>query len=373
MPPPPPPCFALPPGYGALLADLKSRVRSAQVKAALAVNSELVHLYWQIGRSIEGAQHAQGWGAKVVDRLSADLQKEFPEMTGFSPRNLRYMRDFAAAWPDRPILQRVVAKLPWGHNIDLLTKLGNEEDRDWYARKAVEHGWSRPILCLQIQSRLRDREGRAITNFSKSLPHDQAHQAQQILKDPYNFDFLTLAGDAKERELERGLMDHVQKLLLELGLGFAFVGRQVPFEVDGEDFRVDLLFYHLKLRCFLVVDLKARPFEPEFAGKLNFYLSVVDDRMRHPQDAPTIGLLLVQGKTRTKVECALRDIGKPIGVAEWTTQPLEDLPQKLQEALPSASDLEHVIETAAAARSVGELHDRSPRDPSGSPRRSRAP
>jgi len=339
MPPSPHPNSALPPGYGPLLADLKSRVRSAQVKAAVAVNSELVLLYWQMGKGILEAQKAERWGAKVVERLSIDLRREFPAVAGFSPRNLTYMRDFAEAWPDLPILQRPVAKLPWGHNIDLLTKLKSPDDRDWYARKAIENGWSRPILGLQIQSRLRDREGKAITNFARTLPAPQSDMAQQLLKDPYNFDFLTLSGEAKEREIEQGLIDHVQKLLLELGIGFAFVGRQVRFELDGNDYSVDLLFYHLKLRCFVVVDLKAGDFKPEFAGKLNFYLSLVDERLRHATDAPTIGLLLTGGKNHLTVEYALRDIHKPIGVAQWRTKILESLPKDLRGALPTSEDL----------------------------------
>ncbi|MEK7468469.1 MAG: PDDEXK nuclease domain-containing protein [Planctomycetota bacterium] len=339
MPPSPHPPPALPPGYGPLLADLKSRVRIAQIKAATAVNTELVMLHWSIERSILLSQRAEGWGSKVVDRLAKDLRKEFPDMRGFSRANLLFMRAFAEAWPDLEIVQQPVRQLPWGHNLSLLTKLKDPEIRSWYARRALEHGWSRAILQYQIESRLHDREGKAITNFAQTLPSPQSDLAQQLLKDPYNFDFLTLSGDAKERELEKGLIDHVQKLLLELGIGFAFVGRQVTFDLAGKTYTIDLLFYHLKLRCFIVVDLKTGDFEPEHAGKLNFHLSLVDDRMRHESDAPTIGLILAGGRDRITVEYALRDIDKPIGVAEWRTRIVESLPRNLRGALPRSEDL----------------------------------
>lgn len=335
------PPLPLPNTYAPLLAELKDRVRSAQLKAALSVNTEMIRLYWQIGKRILEAQEEQGWGAKVVDRLAADLRKEFPDMTGFSARNLMDMRAFAEAWPDSEIVRQAVAQLPWGHNLHLLHKLQDPALRLWYAKKALEHGWSRGILDLQIETRLHEREGKAITNFSRTLPPEQSDLAQQLLKDPYKFEFLSVAGDAKERDIEQAMVDHAQKLLLELGMGFAFVGRQVRFEVDGDEFRLDLLFYHLKLRCYVVIDLKARPFQPEFAGKLNFYLSAVDAQMRHKDDAPTIGLLLVRGKkNRLTVEYALKDISKPMGVAEWTARPAAELPKKLREALPSVEQIE---------------------------------
>ncbi|KAF0242826.1 MAG: hypothetical protein FD180_3721 [Planctomycetota bacterium] len=331
----------LPKSYAPLLADLKVRVRAAQVRAALSVNSEMIRLYWHIGRRILEAQKEQGWGAKVIDRLAGDLRAEFPDMSGFSPRNLKYMRSFAESWQESSIVQQLAAQLPWWHNVILLTKLKESQDRTWYARKAIEHGWSRAVLDLQIETRLHEREGKAVTNFTRTLPPAQSEMAQQILKNPYTFEFLTIEGNAKEREIEKSMMDHVQKLLLELGMGFSFVGRQVRFTVDGEEFRIDLLFYHLKLRCYVVIDLKARPFEPEFAGKLNFYLSAVDEQMRHRDDAPTIGLLLVRGKQkRLIVEYALRDISKPMGVAEWTARPAAELPKKLRDALPSVEQIE---------------------------------
>jgi predicted nuclease of restriction endonuclease-like (RecB) superfamily len=382
----------LPTAYTPLLADLKARVRAAQVTAAVAVNRELMRLYWHIGRAILRAQRAEGWGAKVVERLAKDLAAEFPEMGGFSTRNLKYMLAFASAWEPIEIVQQPVAQLgdasagtqvgpqaagqslgsivqrpvahivsqpvtqfedgppeplaqlSWSANLILLHQLKDPAARLWYARKAVEHGWSRAVLTVQIESRLHERSGKAITNFARTLPPAQSDMAREVLKDPYTFDFLTLGEAVQERDLEHGLVEDVQKLLLEMGAGFAFVGRQVVLEVGGEDFRLDLLFYHLRLRCFVVVDLKMKPFEPEFAGKMNFYLSAVDDQMRHEHDAPSIGLLLCKdAKNRLKVEYALRDVKKPIGVAEWQTRLVESLPKELRGSLPSIADIEREL------------------------------
>lgn len=334
------PSASLPSGYGLLLADLKARVRAAHVRAALAVNRELVLLYWHIGREILRGQRAEGWGAKVVARLAADLRAEFPEMQGLSRSNLLAMRAFAGAYPDETIVQQLVGQLPWGHNVLLLTKLKEARQREWYARQTLAQGWSRAVLTVQIETRAHTRAGKAVTNFRRTLPPPQSDLAQQALKDPYTFDFLTLSVAARERDLEKGLVGHIQKFLLELGVGFAFVGRQVHLEVGGEDYYLDLLFYHLTLRCFVVIDLKMEPFKPEFAGKMNFYLSAVDDRMRRPGDQPTIGLLLCKDKHQLTVEYALRDLAKPIGVSEWKTRLVESLPKQLRGALPSAQDFE---------------------------------
>jgi predicted nuclease of restriction endonuclease-like (RecB) superfamily len=330
----------LPSRYGAVLADLKERVRAAQVRAVLSVNRELIQLYWQIGGEILRCQREEGWGAKVVERLAKDLRAEFPEMEGFSSRNLKYMRAFAVAYSEAEFVQQVVAQIPWGHNLLLLNKLRQPELREWYARKTLEHGWSRAVLSAQIQTKVHAREGKALTNFKQTLPSPQSDLAQQALKDPYTFDFLSLSTEARERELEQGLVDHIQKFLLELGVGFAFVGRQVHLEIGGEDYFIDLLFYHLKLRCFVVIDLKMEPFKPEFAGKMNFYLSAVDDRMRNSQDQPSIGLLLCRDKNHITVEYALRHLAKPIGVAQWRTRLVDSLPKKLEGALPSVKELE---------------------------------
>lgn len=331
---------ALPSGYGPLLADLKARVRAAQVRAVLSVNRELILLYWHIGQEILRCQQTEGWGTKVVERLAGDLRAEFPGMRGLSRSNLLSMRAFAEAYEDDTIVQQLVGQLPWGHNVLLLTKLKDAGQREWYASQTLAHGWSRAVLTVQIETRAHARAGKAVTNFRRTLPPPQSDLAQQALKDPYTFDFLSLSAEARERDLEKGLVGHIQKFLLELGVGFAFVGRQVHLEVGGEDYYLDLLFYHLTLRCFVVIELKMEPFKPEFAGKMNFYLSAVDDRMRRPDDQPTIGLLLCKDKHQLTVEYALRDLAKPIGVSEWKTRLVESLPKQLRGALPSAQDFE---------------------------------
>ncbi len=328
------------PGYREWLDALKVRVRAAQSRAAAAVHGELSVLYWSIGRDIVQRQAEAGWGTKVIDRLARDLRREFPDMQGFSARNLKYMRAFATAWPEPAFVQEVLAQLTWYHNVALVEKLKDPATRTWYARAAIEHGWSRAVLVLQIESHLHQRQGRATTNFGRTLPPVDSDLAREQLKDPYVFSFLTLEKAARERELELGLLRHVEQFLLELGTGFAFVGRQVKLTVSDQDFFVDLLFYHLKLRCFVVIELKAVPFEPEFAGKLNFYLSVVDDQLRHPSDAPTIGLMLCKSKDRVVAEYALRDMNKPIGVADWQTQIVDTLPEALASSLPRVEDLE---------------------------------
>jgi len=250
--------------YRELLSRLKNQIRTAQVRAAVAVNQELIQLYWGIGKEILDRQASEGWGTKVVDRLARDLRSEFPEMKGLSRTNLLYMRAFAEAWPNEPIVQQLVGQIPWGHNLRLLDLVKNREERLWYAQAATENGWSRNVLVLQIESRLYKRQGKAITNFQATLPKPQSDLAQQVIKDPSNFDFLTLSDEAQERDLEHGLLAHLRQFLIELGVGFAFVGNQVPLRVGGEDFMIDLLFYHLKLRAFLVIDLKMGAFKPEY-------------------------------------------------------------------------------------------------------------
>ena len=324
--------------YAALLASIKERIQTAQIRAALAVNRELVLLYWGIGREILARQQEEGWGSKVVERLAKDLRAEFPHMKGLSRTNLIYMRAFAEAWPEEPIVQQVVGQLPWGHNVRLIDHLKTPEERLWYAQAAIEHSWSRNILEMQIDSGLYKRQGKATTNFHATLPKPQSDLAQQLLKDPYNFDFLTLSKDAHEREVETGLVAHIQKFLLELGVGFAFVGRQVPLEVSGKEYRIDLLFYHLKLRCFVVFDLKGGAFKPEYTGKMNFYLSAVDDLLRHPDDKPSIGLIRCKEKDGIVAEYALRDMAKPLGVAEFTH--LVKLPEELKGQLPTIEEIE---------------------------------
>lgn len=335
--------LALPDDYAALLGDLKAQIRTAQTRAALSVNRELVLLYWHIGQVILHRQQAEGWGAKVIDQLSRDLKAEFPDIKGFSPRNLKYMQQFAAAWPDEQMVQQLVAQIPWGHNIILLQSLKDAAQRQWYARATIQHGWSRNVLIHQIDSHLIERQGQATTNFDRALPAAQSELARQLLKDPYNFDFLTLHDQALERDLEKGLLAHLRDFMLELGVGFAFVGSQYHLEVGGEDFYLDLLFYHLKLRCYVVVELKMGEFRPEYVGKMNFYLSAADDLLRHEQDGPSIGLLLCRTQNKVIAEYALRGVDKPLGVS--TYELAGSLPAELQGNLPSVEELEKEMES----------------------------
>lgn len=331
----------LPPGYADWLTELKSRIHNAQQRAALAVNRELVLLYWQIGRDILARQAQQGWGAKVIERLAQDLRTAFPDMKGFSRANLMYMRAFADAWPEGAIVQQAVGQLPWGHNLILLTKLKEQEQRLAYAERAISYGWSRTMLEIHIETRLLEREGKAVTNFSERLPAPGTDLARQSLKDPYLFDFLGLGKEAGEREIEKALVQHITQFLLELGAGFAFVGRQVVLDVGGEEFFIDLLFYHLKLRCYVVIELKADKFQPEHLGQLSFYLTAVDMQVKAEHDNPTIGLLLCKSKNKVVAEYALRDKTQPIGVAEY--QLIESLPAELQTSLPSIEQIEQAL------------------------------
>ena len=300
--------------YGEFLNNLKLEIRQSQIRAAMSVNAEVIFLYWEIGKSILQQQTNSGWGAKVIDRLARDLRNEFPGVKGFSTRNLKYMRSFAENWQDFEFVQQVLHKLPWGHICILQDKLSDNTEREFYVRQTIENGWSRNILALQIAGKLYERQGKAQTNFERTLPKPQSDLANDLLKDPYNFDFLTIGLEAHERDLESNLLLHVKKFMLELGLGFAFVGSQYQIEVGGQDFFIDLLFYHLKLRCFVVIDLKTVEFKPEYAGKMNFYLSATDDLLRHETDSPSIGLILCRTKNKIVVEYALRDTAKPIGV-----------------------------------------------------------
>jgi predicted nuclease of restriction endonuclease-like (RecB) superfamily len=331
----------VPAGYAEWLTELKLRVHSARQRVATAVNRELVDLYWKIGRDILAQQATQGWGAKVIERLAHDLRTAFPEMKGFSRANLMYMRAFAEAWPDEEIVQQAVGQLPWGHNLVLLSKLKTAQLRLAYAQRAIEQGWSRNALNIHIETRLLERERKAVTNFSARLPVSRSDLALQALKDPYVFDFLGIGQEAGEREIEAALVEHISRFLLELGAGFAYVGRQVPIEVGGDDFFIDLLFYHLKLHCYVVIELKAGAFKPEHAGQLSFYLTAVDAQLKSDQDASTIGLLLCKTKNRVVAEYALRDSNKPMGIAEY--QLVESLPKELQTNLPTIEQIEQEL------------------------------
>jgi len=335
-----------------------------------AANRELLLLYGDVGRLIRDRQTDEGWGTGVIPRLSADLRTAFPELQGFSERNIGRMvafyREYSGGlsilppavadlpdpfppneaekkYPAVSILPPAVAKLPWAHHVILMERVKDRAQRFWYLQQAVTHGWSRSVLAAQITAKAHRGAGTAVTNFAATLPPAQSDLAQQTLKDPYVFDFLMLGAAARERDLEPGLIDHIQKFLVSPGVGFAFVGRQVHLDVAGQDYYLDLLFYHLKLRCFVVIDLKIEAFKPEFAGKMNFYLSAVDAQMRHPDDQPTIGLLLCQENNRITVEYALRDMKKPIGVAQWKTKLVDSLPKNLRDALPTVETLEQEL------------------------------
>lgn len=327
--------------YPSFLRALKQRIEGAQVRAALSVNRELVLLYWQIGHDILARQQQGGWGARIVDQLARDLRLAFPDLKGFSRRNLTYMRAFAEAWTSAAIVQEPLAQLTWYHNITLLEKLAEAEQRLWYAQRAVEAGWSRNVLVHQIESGLYHCQGRALTNFAQTLPPAQSDLALHMLKDPYNFDFLSLGEAARERDLERGLLAHLQAFLLEMGVGFAFVGSQFHLEVGNQDFYLDLLFYHLRLRCYVAVDLKIGDFQPEYVGKMNFYLAALDASQRHPDDQPSIGLILCKSKNQVIVEYALRDMQTPIGVAEYRLT--QALPDELKGSLPTIEELERTL------------------------------
>lgn len=331
----------LPNDYADWLQHLKQDIKRAQQRAALAVNAELVQLYGRIGRDILQRQTQQGWGAKVIDRLARDLKDAFPEMRGWSSSNLKYMRFFAQHCPNNLIGQQPADQLPWFHIVILLTKLDDAAEREWYAVQTVQQGWSRTTLELNIKNRLHQRLGGAVSNFVARLSAPDSELAHDTLKDPYLFDFLGLGDDAHEREIESGLIRHITNFLLELGAGFAFVGRQFRLEVAGDEFFIDLLFYHTRLKCYVVVELKATAFKPEHAGQLNFYLAAVDAQIKAPDDKPTIGLLLCKKQNRLVAEYALSGMEKPIGVAEY--QLLRDLPENLGKSLPSIEEIEREL------------------------------
>lgn len=330
--------------YLQFIEEIKNEIQRQRLSVVLKANTSMICLYWNVGNAILKKQKEEGWGAKVIDRMSKDVKDAFPDMSGFSPRNIKYMRKFAECWPDYEIVQRVAAQIPWRSNISLMDKLSDEKSRIWYAQKTIENGWSKTILDMQIESKLMERSGKAVNNFSVALPPPDSDLANQVFKDPYLFDFLGTDIPRREVEIERKLTEHIQNFLLELGQGFAFVGRQVHLEVGGQDFYIDLLFYHLKLRCYVVIELKACDFEPGFISQLNMYQNIVNDILRHPDDKPTIGLLLVKGKNKTVVEYSLAGYQNPIGVAEWKEQIVKVLPDDLKGSLPSIEEIEKELE-----------------------------
>jgi predicted nuclease of restriction endonuclease-like (RecB) superfamily len=368
--------LAAPVGYAQLLKEIKDRIQQSQTRAIFLVNAELIRLYWDIGRMIDERQRLEGWGTAVIPRLARELHNELPEEKGYSERNIKRMLAFYRAYRDpAAIVPQAVAQLaaapkgpravartpalqdsllwaiPWGHHALLMEKVGDVSARRWYMEQTLASGWSRDVLSMAVKSDAYRRRGGAVTNFDRILPAPQSDLARQTLKDPYIFDFVTLDKPFRERELETSLIHHLEKFLLELGQGFAFVGRQYRIEVDGTDFYIDLLFYHLKLRAFVVIDLKAGAFRPEFAGKINFYCNVVNDTLRHPMDQPTIGLILCQGKDRMLAEYALSGIDKPIGVSSYELT--RALPESLQSALPTVEEIEAELDEPRPGSQVG--------------------
>lgn len=327
--------------YRTLLSEIKTKIQHSQFKAVIAVNQQMLLLYWEIGNIISQRQANKGFGSKVVEQLSKDLKKTFPNMKGFSRRNLLYMRQFAEAYSKNEFVQQPVAQISWSHNILLLQKCSDKEVRFWYAQKALENGWSRNIMVMQIESHLYKRQGQSVTNFAKTLPSPQSELAQQIFKDPYILDFLHLEEDSLERELEDAIIKHIIKFLLALGKGFAFVGRQYHLDVEDEDFYLDLLFYHLELRCFVAIDLKTTKFKPEYAGKMNFYLAAIDDKVKKQYDNPSIGIILCKDKKNVVVEYALRGMPNPIGVSEFELTKV--VPDNFQSKLPTIEELEREL------------------------------
>jgi predicted nuclease of restriction endonuclease-like (RecB) superfamily len=357
--PTPPTRAAVPDWYPDLLDAVANCVQTGRQRAVSAANQELVSTYWAVGAEILARQDAEGWGTRVIDRLSADLRERFPGTSGFSPRSLKYMRAFTAAWPDFAIVQRSVAQLPWRHNVALLDKLDTAEMRLWYAEAAIEQGWSRDVLVHHIEGRFHERAGRAITNFARVLPPPESDLAQQSTRDPYLFDFVGNADIRRERDLERALIDHVERFLLELGQGFAFVGKQLHLEIGDADFYADLLFYHLKLRCFVVVELKVGDFDPSYLGQLGMYMSAVDDRLRHADDKLTIGLLLCKTKNNVVAEYALRVTPRPSESRSGRRPSPSACPQNSNPACPQSKNSKPSWPASPAAwRTTEKTNDR---------------
>lgn len=330
----------MPEDYQNFITSLVATIRKERLNAILSANQAMIVMYWHIGDAIIKQQTSQGWGTKVVDRMAHDLKQHFPDIRGFSPRNLNYMKRFAEAWANIEIVQHSISKLSWGNNITLLEKINDPQLRSWYAQKALENGMSRDMLVFQIESQLHLRDGEALTNFKDALPAFDSDMAQQSFKDPYIFDFIGNADYLRERDLEQSLIDHIQKFLLELGQGFAFIGRQVHLELADKDYYLDLLFYHVKLKCYVVIELKTGEFDPSYIGKLNMYLNVVNDTLCQPEDNPTIGLLLVKSKNKLVVEYALNGFTNPIGVSNWEAEIKKSLPDKIKQNLPTIEEIE---------------------------------
>ena len=330
--------------YKIWINELKNQVRSVQIKAAIAVNSELIKFYWELGKMISEKQEFYSWGEKLIEQISKDLKEEFPDMKGFSTRNIKYIRNFYAFYNNSEIRQQLVAQIPWGHNILIYSKSKNIQEATFYIQQTIENNWSRDVLALQIKTNLFDRKGKSITNFKNTLPKPFSDLAEQTLKDPYIFDFLTLSTSVKEKDIENQLINNLKKFLLELGKGFAFVAQQYRFSIAENDYSIDLLFYHIKLKCYVVIELKNTKFIPEYAGKINFYLSAIDTLLKNEDDKPTIGILLCRDKNNIEAEFALRDLNKPIGISEF--QLTEIIPEDLKSSLPTIEEIENELKNS---------------------------
>ena len=327
--------------YNSFLVDIKTQIKLSQQKAFNAVNQEMISLYFNIGKMIDTWQKELGWGAKVIDKLSLDILNEFPTMSGFSTRNLKLMVQFYKEYSNDEFVQPIVAQIPWTHNIILIQKIKDKNIRFWYMEQTLQNGWSKDILSLMIKIEIHNRTGNLVSNFSQILPPLESDLVQQSFKDPYRFDFLTITEPFRERELENNLIKHMEKFLIELGSGFAFVGRQYKLEIGDYEFYIDLLFYHLKLRCFIVVELKKGKFKPEYSGQVNFYCSAIDGILAQKDDKPTIGLILCQEKNEIVAEYSLRNMTQPIGISEY--QLTEVLPKEFESSLPTIEEIEQEL------------------------------
>lgn len=327
--------------YKSYIENLKKEIAQARIRASLSVNRELVLLYWKIGNHILEMQEKEGWGAKIIEQVSKDLSKEFPEMKGLGVSNLHYMRRFSADYKADLILQGPLVEIPWYHNLALLDKLKTTEERLWYAYKTIENGWSRNVLVHQIESDLYRRQGKAVTNFKDTLPTPQSDLVHELIKSPYNFEFLNIADQSREKDLESALIEHIKSFLLELGKGFAFVGSQYHVELEEESYYIDLLMYHIHLHCYVVIELKTGRFLPEHAGKMNFYLNLVDHQLRREGDNPSIGIILCKDKRNVTVKYSLDGLKKPVGVSEYKLN--KELETKLKESLPDEDELKEEL------------------------------
>ncbi len=344
--------------YRNLIADLKHRIQDAQIKAAVTVNTQLIALYWDIGKQIAEKQQASGWGDAVIEQIAKDLSREFQNMKGFSRANLYRMTRFYAFYANQEeFVAQAVRQIPWGHNIIIFQQIKDHSKALWYVRKTIENGWSRNVLAHQIDSRLYERQAEKprIDNFTERLPAPQSDLARETLKDPYVFDFLSVGDEAHERELETALVERITRFMLELGKGFAFVGRQYHLEVGGEDFYIDLLFYHLRLHCYVAIELKTGPFKPEYTGKLNFYLTALDEQVKMQEDGPSIGLILCRDRNNVIAEYALRDVNKPIGISRYALA--ATLPEELRASFPTVEEVEAELGKAAAWQALKKGED----------------